>query len=364
MRNAAFAAHRAAASGLFTLFALIAIVLGLGDPRLLALAMGGALLSLFLLTRAGALESLGAFAAPLAMIADLALLFCAMSLTGGVLSPFALLLPTGVALSWHCDGKPAARFFAAASLFGTAALATIGHSPTAGAGPLFALAGVALAAPALLVALEVAGAATAAAAPAAFPPRLRSSSPSPPASPWRPRRQPSGGNGPAPRRSSSTTSRSATGRRSCSTTCARRSRSSASTPTSSRRPRGAASCRTRSTSPTSSARSSSPSGSSAPRRPRPSPWSCSRSRRTRTSSRSSARSRPRTASRTAAASASSSSPSGPSCRWSPIRSRSSAPSATCSTTPSSTRPTAARCASARAARGRRPSSSSRTPAWA
>ena len=169
MRNAAFAAHRAAASGLFTLFALIAIVLGLGDPRLLALSMGGALLSLFVLTRASALESLGAFAAPLAMIADLALLFCAMSLTGGVLSPFALLLPTGVALSWHCDGKPAARFFAAASLFGTAALATIGHSPTAGAGPLFALAGVALAAPALLVALEVAGAATAATTPAALP---------------------------------------------------------------------------------------------------------------------------------------------------------------------------------------------------
>jgi signal transduction histidine kinase len=167
LRNAAFAAHRAAASGLFTLFALIAIVLGLGDPRLLALAMGGALLSLFLLTRAGAQESLGAFAAPLAMVADLALLFCAMSLTGGVLSPFALLLPTGVALSWHCEGKPAARFFAVASLFGSAAIATIGHPPTSGAGPLFALAGVALAAPALLVALEVAGAATAASAPVA-----------------------------------------------------------------------------------------------------------------------------------------------------------------------------------------------------
>ncbi len=44
-----------------------------------------------------------------------------------------------------------------------------GIPPTAGAGPLFALAGVALAAPALLVALEVAGAATAAGAPAALP---------------------------------------------------------------------------------------------------------------------------------------------------------------------------------------------------
>ncbi len=167
MKNAAFAAHRAAASGLFTLFALIAIVLGLGDPRLLALAMGGALLSLFLLTREGVQDSLGVFAAPLAIVADLALLFCAMSLTGGVLSPFALLLPTGVALSWHCDGKPAARFFAVASLFGAAALVTLGHLPVSGAGHLFPFVGVALAAPALLVALEVAGAAAAANVPAA-----------------------------------------------------------------------------------------------------------------------------------------------------------------------------------------------------
>jgi signal transduction histidine kinase len=168
LKNAAFAAHRAAASGLFTLLALIAIVLGLGDPRLLALAMGGALLSLFLLTREGLQDSLGAFAAPLAVVADLSLLFCAMSLTGGVLSPFALLLPTGVALSWHCEGKPAARFFAVASLFGSAALVTLGHLPVSGAGNLFPLVGVALAAPALLVALEVAGAAAAANAPAAI----------------------------------------------------------------------------------------------------------------------------------------------------------------------------------------------------
>jgi signal transduction histidine kinase len=163
LRNAAFAAHRAAASGLFTLFALIAIVLGLGDPRLLALAMGGALLSLFLLTRGNFQDSLGVFAAPLAIVTDLALLFCAMSLTGGVLSPFALLLPTGVALSWHCEGKPAARFFTVASLFGCAALVTLGHVPFSGAGHLFPLVGVALAAPALLVALEVAGTAASAA---------------------------------------------------------------------------------------------------------------------------------------------------------------------------------------------------------
>lgn len=162
MRNAAFAAHRSAASGLFTLFSLLAIVLGLGDARLLALAMGGALGSLFLLTRGSVQQGLGVFAAPLAIVADLGLLFCAMSLTGGAISPYALLLPAGVALSWHCEGKPAARFFAIASLLGVAALITLGNLPTAGASQLFALAGVALAAPALLVTLEISGAAAAA----------------------------------------------------------------------------------------------------------------------------------------------------------------------------------------------------------
>jgi signal transduction histidine kinase len=155
-RRRAFFAHRAAASGLFTLFTLIAIVLRLGDPRPLALALGGALGSLFLMTRESVREALGEFAAPLGMVADLGLLFCAMSLTGGALSPYALLLPAGVALSWHCEGKAAARFFAVASLMGVAALATLGQVPTGSAASLFALAGVALAAPALLVTLEIA----------------------------------------------------------------------------------------------------------------------------------------------------------------------------------------------------------------
>ncbi len=160
-RRRAFAAHRAAASGLFTLFTLIAIVLRLGDARPLALALGGALGSLFLLTRESVRDGLSEFAAPLAMVADLALLFCAMSLTGGALSPYALLLPAGVALSWHCEGKAAARFFAVASLLGVAALATLGNVPTSSAAALFALAGVALAAPALLVTLEIAASASA-----------------------------------------------------------------------------------------------------------------------------------------------------------------------------------------------------------
>jgi signal transduction histidine kinase len=158
VKDAAFAAHRAAAAGLFVLFTLLAIILGLGDARLLALAMGGVLLSLFALTRSNVQESLGSFAAPLAVIADLALLFCAMSLTGGALSPYALLLPAGVALSWHCEGKPAARFFAVASVLGVVALITLGNLPTSGGAHLFPLLGVALAAPALLIALEVSGA--------------------------------------------------------------------------------------------------------------------------------------------------------------------------------------------------------------
>jgi len=156
LKDAAFAAHRAAASGLFLLFTLIAIALKMGDARLLALAAGGALGTQFVSTRPATRAALGPFAAPLALVADLLLLFCAMSLTGGAFSPYALLLPAGVTLAWHCSGRPAARFYAAASLIGVAALASIAGLPTTGAGPVFALAAVALSAPALLVALEIA----------------------------------------------------------------------------------------------------------------------------------------------------------------------------------------------------------------
>ncbi len=162
MRRPAFTAHRAAASGLFTLFTLIAIALGLGDPRLLALAMGGSLGAFVVLTRPSVRGSLGVFAGPLALVADLALLFCAMSLTGGALSPYGLLLPAGVALSWHAEGKPAARFFAAASVLGCAALVTLGRLPVSGPAQLFPVVAVALAAPAFLIALEIAEASPAA----------------------------------------------------------------------------------------------------------------------------------------------------------------------------------------------------------
>jgi len=155
LKDAAFAAHRAAASGLFVLFSLLAIVLRLGDPRLIALAAGGALAAQFALTRPAARAALGQFAAPLAMAVDLLLLLCAMSLTGGALSPFALLLPAGVALAWTGAGRAAGRFYAAASLIGVGALAGLGGFPTA-PGSIFALAALALSAPALLGALEIA----------------------------------------------------------------------------------------------------------------------------------------------------------------------------------------------------------------
>jgi signal transduction histidine kinase len=71
------------------------------------------------------------------------------------------LLPAGAALSWHCEGRAAARFFAVGSVLGVASLVTLGNLPTAGSANLFPLVGVALAAPALLIALEVSGAAPA-----------------------------------------------------------------------------------------------------------------------------------------------------------------------------------------------------------
>jgi signal transduction histidine kinase len=169
LKDAAFAAHRAAATGLFLLFSLAAIVLRMGDPRLLALGAGGALAAQFALTRPAFRDGLGAFAAPLAMAVDLLLLLCAMSLTGGALSPFALLLPAGVALAWSCAGKAAARFYAAAALIGVAALAAQAGVPAAG-GQLFALVGLALSTPALLVALEIASRTAGPAASEAAPP--------------------------------------------------------------------------------------------------------------------------------------------------------------------------------------------------
>ncbi|HYR46606.1 MAG TPA: sensor histidine kinase [Thermoanaerobaculia bacterium] len=147
-------AHRAAASGLFSLFCLLSISLGSTSGRLLALAMGGSLVSLFLFTRTTFREALGAFLQPLAIVVDLALLFCAMSLTGGSRSPYAVLLPAGLALAWSLEGRGAAYFYAAASVLGTAALATLGREPLSDPAGLLPLLACGLAAPVLLAALE------------------------------------------------------------------------------------------------------------------------------------------------------------------------------------------------------------------
>lgn len=149
------ASRRAAAPALFSLFCLLAIVLDLGERHLLALALSGGLSAAVLFTRPGWERALGGFAAPLAVLVDIALLLCAMSLTGGVKSPFALLLPTGVGLAWALDGKPAARFQAALSALGVAALVALGGAATKRPEDLFALAAVGLAAPALLAAIEI-----------------------------------------------------------------------------------------------------------------------------------------------------------------------------------------------------------------
>jgi signal transduction histidine kinase len=129
----------------------------MGEARPLALATGGSLLALFAFTRAGFRASLGAFASALATLVDLALLFCALSLTGGFRSPYGLLLPVGVALAWHLEGKSAARFYAVVSVLGVAALATLAGGPAPAAADLFPLLATGLAAPALLAALETLG---------------------------------------------------------------------------------------------------------------------------------------------------------------------------------------------------------------
>jgi signal transduction histidine kinase len=157
MSRSGYPAHRIASSGLFSLFSLLALALGIGEARALALATGGSLFALFVFTRAGFRAALGPFASSLATLADLALLFCALSLTGGFQSPYGLLLPAGVALAWHLEGKSAARFYAAVAVLGVAALVTLGGGRLPASAELFPLLAIGLAAPALLAALESLG---------------------------------------------------------------------------------------------------------------------------------------------------------------------------------------------------------------
>jgi signal transduction histidine kinase len=149
--------HRAAASTLFTLLAVLAIAAGSGNPRPLALAAGASLLSLFLFTRPATAGALGVFASPLAIVVDTALLLCALSLTGAPASPFALLVPGFVAIAWSLEGKAAARFSAAASFLGIAALAVLSSGTPLLLGAIAPTLGLAIAGPALLAALETGG---------------------------------------------------------------------------------------------------------------------------------------------------------------------------------------------------------------
>ncbi|MGE5277213.1 MAG: sensor histidine kinase [Acidobacteriota bacterium] len=156
-----FAAHRVAAAALLTLFCLLAIALSAGDARLFAALAAISLLAAFFFTR-GLASGLGPFASPLAMLLEQALVWAAIMPAGGGQSLFALLLPAGVALAWQLEGRAAARFYAAVSAAAVGALLALGALPLSTAG-LFPLLLTALAAPALLAALEAAaGKATAA----------------------------------------------------------------------------------------------------------------------------------------------------------------------------------------------------------
>ncbi len=163
--TSSFTAHRAASAALFSLFCLLAIVFAAGDPRLFAALAGASLLSAFLTTR-GFATGLGSFGSPLAILVDQALLWTAIAPAAGGQSLFALLLPTGVALAWQLEGKAAARFYAVVSVAGSAAMVAGRALPASGASQL-ALLLSALAAPALLVALEASAGGRKTAAPAA-----------------------------------------------------------------------------------------------------------------------------------------------------------------------------------------------------
>jgi signal transduction histidine kinase len=147
-----FAAHRAASAALFSLFSLLAIALGSGDPRLFSILAGASLASAFLFTRDFS-GGLAGFASPLAILVDQALLWSAIAPLGGRQTLFALLLPAGVALAWQLEGKPAARFYAVVSVASLSGLVAWGALPASGGGA-FGVVLTALAAPALLVALE------------------------------------------------------------------------------------------------------------------------------------------------------------------------------------------------------------------
>jgi signal transduction histidine kinase len=92
------------------------------------------------------------------LVTDLGLLLAAAWATGGASSPFGLLLPARLALAWQGEGHAAARFFAAVSLPASALMLARSGFPPRELSSWLLPAAVVLAAPALLVALEISGA--------------------------------------------------------------------------------------------------------------------------------------------------------------------------------------------------------------
>jgi signal transduction histidine kinase len=181
-----FAAHRAAASALFVLFSLLVAAFGFADPRAISAAAAVSLGSLWIFSRSGVRRGLGPFASPLAMLCDVCLLVAGLAIAGGARSPYALLLPAGLALAWSLEGRAAARYYAALSVLAAGSLLLLGIVSLDDPASRFPLLAIALTGPALLAALEAAGggraaetaggsvpipAAPAAASPAASPPR-------------------------------------------------------------------------------------------------------------------------------------------------------------------------------------------------
>ena len=147
-------ARRTASFALLAGFCLLSICLGSGDaPQLAAIAAAGTG-ALLVFSRPSVSAALSGFAPAIEIVVEQALIFAAMSRTGGLRSPAGALLPIGVALAWELEGRPAARFSALLSAAGAAALVALGGFP-AGASGLLAAAAVPLAAPALLAAFEL-----------------------------------------------------------------------------------------------------------------------------------------------------------------------------------------------------------------
>ena len=157
MIDRAFAAHRTAASALFILFSLLVAAFGFADPRAISAAAAVSLASLWIFSRPAVQRGLAHFASPLAMLLDLCLLVAGMSIAGGVRSPYALLLPAGLALAWGLEGRAAARFFATLSVLAAGALVLLGTVSLEDPASRFPLLAIALTCPALLAALETAG---------------------------------------------------------------------------------------------------------------------------------------------------------------------------------------------------------------